>query len=68
MIFPIGDTQVIGGHKPIVSYSLIGLNLVIFIFQMLTPGNLVCELSVIPQVILEGQDWYTLISSMFFKF
>jgi membrane associated rhomboid family serine protease len=65
MIFPIGDTQVIGGHKPIVSYGLIGINLVVFIFQMLTPGNLVCELSVIPQVVLEGQDWHTLISSMF---
>ena len=65
MIFPIGDTQVRGGFKPIFAYSFIGLNIVLFIVQMLTPGNLVCELSVIPQNIMEGKDTFTLLTSMF---
>ncbi|HPK09933.1 MAG TPA: rhomboid family intramembrane serine protease [Saprospiraceae bacterium] len=65
MIFPIGDTQVSGPYKPIVSYSLIGINVLVFVMQLLTPGNLICEYSVIPAHILAGDSWWTLISSMF---
>ncbi|MCZ2100826.1 MAG: rhomboid family intramembrane serine protease [Chitinophagales bacterium] len=65
MIFPIGDTQVIDGHKPYVSYSLIVLNTIIFIIQYITPGNLICEFSAVPFEILQGNQSYTMISSMF---
>jgi membrane associated rhomboid family serine protease len=65
MIFPIGDTQVKGGYKPYFAYSFIALNIIMFIIQMSTPGNLVCELSVIPQNIKEGKDYFTLLSSIF---
>jgi membrane associated rhomboid family serine protease len=65
MIFPIGDTQVKGPYKPYVSYSLIALNIFIFILQMTTEGNLICEYSTIPGNILIGQDYFTLLSSMF---
>ncbi len=65
MFFPIGDTQVVGGHKAYVSYSLIVINIAIFIVQYTTPGHLVCEFSAIPFDIIQGDRYYTLISSMF---
>ncbi len=65
MIFPIGDTQVSGGYKPYFAYGFIALNLIVFVIQMATPGNLVCEFSVIPQHIKEGKNLSTLFSSMF---
>ena len=65
MFVPIGDTQVTGGYKPYVSYSLIVINIVIFIIQYQTPGNLVCDLSTIPSDIIQGRSLHTLISSMF---
>jgi membrane associated rhomboid family serine protease len=65
MVFPIGDTQVRGGYKPIFAYSFIALNIIVFGIQMLTPGNLVCEFSAIPQNIIQGQNLSTLLTSMF---
>jgi len=65
MIFPIGDDNVQGGYKPYISYGFIILNVVIYIIQFLTPGNLVCELATIPNDILEGENLHTGISSMF---
>ena len=65
MLFPIGDTQVQGGFKPFFSYSFIGLNVLIFLLQLVTPGNLVCDFSTIPGDVLEGKNYYTLFSSMF---
>ncbi len=65
MIFPIGDTQVKGGFKPIISYSFLTINILIFGIQMLIPGNLVCEYSAIPQVIINGNNLHTLITSIF---
>jgi membrane associated rhomboid family serine protease len=65
MFFPIGDTQVEGGYKPYVSYSLIAINIFIYIVQFSTPGNLICEFSAVPYEILQGHSYFTLISSMF---
>ncbi|MFZ1705621.1 MAG: rhomboid family intramembrane serine protease [Saprospiraceae bacterium] len=65
MFFPIGDTQVEGGHKPYVSYTFIGINILIFGIQFITPGNLVCEFAAIPKSIIGGDRMYTLISSLF---
>lgn len=65
MIFPIGDTQVKGGHYPYVSYFFIFLNIAIFILQTTTQGSLICEGAVIPESIMRGQDQYTLLSSLF---
>jgi membrane associated rhomboid family serine protease len=65
MFFPIGDTQVSGGYKPIVSYAFILFNMVVFLLQISTEGNLVCEFSTIPFEIIQGNDYHTLISSMF---
>lgn len=65
MFFPIGDTQVQGGHTPYVSYSFIGINIIIFLVQVSTPGNLVCEFAAIPLDIIKGESYFTLISSIF---
>ncbi len=65
MIFPIGDTQVKGGHKPIFSYAFIVINIIIFAIQLSIPGNLICELSVIPDEIRSGRSLYTLLTSLF---
>lgn len=69
MIFPIGDDNIVGGHKPYVSYTLIGINVAIFLFQ-LTLGPERCNLflntyGTIPNEIINGEDWYSLLSSMF---
>ena len=65
MIFPIGDTNVKGGAKPYFTYSLIVLNVAIFLIQTATPGNLVCDFATIPGDIARGKDLHTLVSSMF---
>ena len=69
MIFPIGDEQVIGGHKPIVSYSLIAANILMFLFELsLNPQQLqdfFTTYGSIPQEITSGQDMFTLFTSMF---
>ena len=65
MIFPIGDTNVKGGYKPFFSYSLIVINVLIFLVQLSTAGNLVCEFATIPQEVSEGRRLFTLFTSMF---
>lgn len=65
MIFPIGDTNVKGGYKPIFSYTFIGLNIIFFLVQLSVEGNLVCELATIPSDIISGDKLYTLVTSMF---
>lgn len=69
MIFPIGDEQVQGGHKPVIAYSLIGINILVFLFQVsMPPGQqqgFVYEYGVIPREIANGQDYFTLLTNMF---
>jgi len=65
MIFPIGDDNVQGGSKPYFSYGLIALNVIIFLIQLSTPGNLYCEFAAIPSDLLNGENMHTGITSMF---
>ena len=69
MIFPIGDEQVVGGHKPIFSYAFIGINVLIFIYQFMLPmpdcQQFIYDFGSIPAEISAGQDYYTLLTSMF---
>ncbi|MEL6864633.1 MAG: rhomboid family intramembrane serine protease, partial [Bacteroidota bacterium] len=65
MIFPIGDDQVEGGHKPIFSYSFLVLNILFFLYQLSQPNALICEYGTIPMEIVNGQDYFTLFTSMF---
>jgi len=67
MIFPIGDDNIEGGHKPIVSYSLIAINVAIFVFQLTLPqvDGFLNHFGVLPAEIVQGQDLFTLMTSMF---
>lgn len=69
MFFPIGDDQVAGGHKPLLSYSIIGINLLIFFFELNLGQDselvFLNNYGAIPDEIINGQDLYTLFSCMF---
>lgn len=68
MIFPIGDDQVEGGSKPIICYSFIAFNVLIFLYEVsLGPalGSFVMEYGSIPEEITSGEDYFTLFTSMF---
>ncbi|MDX1685846.1 MAG: rhomboid family intramembrane serine protease [Saprospiraceae bacterium] len=69
MFFPVGDQNVIGGHKPIVSYTLIGINVVIFLYQIMLPQQQLFEFMMmfgaIPREIVLGENWLSLFTSMF---
>jgi len=68
MFFPIGDDNIKGGHRPIFSYSLILINVVIFGYEMQLGGGLnafVRTYGAIPSEIMQGADLYTLLTSTF---
>lgn len=68
MLYPIGDTQVEQGHKPILSHVFIGLNVLIFLYEMSLGQGLqqfVYDFGTIPNEIQQGEDLYTLITSIF---
>ena len=67
MLIPIGDDQISGGHKPVVSYTLIALNVICYFLQTMDPtGDLfVMQLGAVPAEISRGVDLHTLITSMF---
>ena len=68
MFFPIGDDQVKGGYRPIVSYSFLVINIAIFLFQISLGDRInlfITTYGVIPNEILAGTDYFTLFTSMF---
>ncbi len=72
MIFPIGDTQVKGGYFPYICYAFLGLNVLVFLYEWQLQlqseaefGAFLTTYGTIPQEILRGEDYGTLLSSMF---
>ena len=65
MFFPIGDDQVRGGHYPIITYTFIALNVVIFVYQLQFPDALVGQFGSVPAETVRGENLLTLITSMF---
>lgn len=69
MLLPIGDEQVQGGAKPIFSYGLIFINILVFLYEFGMPPELsehfIYHFGAIPEEIIHGQDMYTLFSCMF---
>jgi len=69
MIFPIGDDNIEGGHRPLVAYSLLAINVAIFIFQITLSLEQIefflNDYGVIPHEISQGDDLFTLMTSMF---
>ena len=80
-MFPIGDQNREGHITPVVNYILIGLNILIFLYQITLPDppsvrscaetiaatvqGFVCQYGVVPAEIVHGQDLFTLLTSMF---
>ncbi len=69
MIFPIGDDQVKGGSKPFFSYLFIGINIIVFLYQVILPPPeldwFVFHYGSIPAEISQGNNLFTLFTSMF---
>ncbi len=69
MFFPIGDVNVDRGYSPILTYSFIVINIVVFLFEFslgATQQNVfVTTYGAIPKEIMVGKDLYTLITSIF---
>lgn len=69
MFFPIGDDNVQGGYKPLFSYTLILVNVLVFLFEFSLNQDaaeaMVVEFGSIPIEISSGQDLFTLLTSMF---
>ena len=67
MIFPIGDTQVKGGYFPIVTYTFIAINVLVFLYQssFANPMVPICEYGSIPNDIVNGESYITLLTSTF---
>ena len=69
MFFPVGDDQVHQGHTPYFAYGFIALNVVVFLFQASLSTEefraFVVAYGCIPAEIEAGQDYHTLLTSMF---
>lgn len=67
-MFPIGDDDHEIRSTPVVTYGLIALNALVFVYELSIGRNLDAFLvnwGTIPREIVHGQDLYTLFSSMF---
>lgn len=68
MFFPIGDTQVQGGYKPYVTYTFLCMNILIFFYEFSLGSGInqfLHTYGTIPSEIMSGQDYFTLLTSMF---
>ncbi len=69
MIFPIGDDNVKGGSVPFFSYALIGINILIFVFQKSLDPNasfqFLYNFGAIPTEIMAGNDFSSLLTNIF---
>jgi len=68
-MFPIGDDNVRGSHPAFITWLLLILNVVIFLFEatLSEPAltRFIQEYGVIPAEIMSGQDLHTLLTSIF---
>ena len=69
MIFPIGDENIKGPYKPWLSYGLIAINVLIYVYMITLPvggiKNIYNLFATTPTEILQGQEYYTLMTNMF---
>jgi membrane associated rhomboid family serine protease len=68
-MFPIGDENRGQRLRPIVNYSLIALNIIVFLYELMLSdrelSDFVYRWGAIPAEISDGKDVYTLVTSMF---
>lgn len=68
-MFPIWDDQVKWWYKPVFTWIIIAINIVVFMYQLwLSETGLeqfFMTYATLPAKIMDGQQWYSLITSMF---
>ncbi len=73
-MFPIHDDTPRANGRPFINYSLIGINIIVFIYEIIITGNFSNRIAVnelftnygsVPDLILSGQNLGSLFSSMF---
>ncbi len=65
MIFPYGDDQVHGGHRPLLSHALLLANAAVFVWQLSVGTEGALAYAAVPAHITAGRDWHTLWTSLF---
>ena len=69
MFYPIGDENVQGGSFPLICYSFIGLNIIVFLFEASLDEaaltDFIMTFGSIPAEITRFEDIFTLFTSMF---
>lgn len=69
MFYPIGDENVQGGTFPIVTYTLISLNVLIFFLEANLSGeildNFIMTFGAVPNQIMNGENLHALFTCMF---
>ncbi len=68
-MFPIGDENVGQRLTPVVNYTLIALNIVVFLYELILPDpdlmRFVMRWGAVPREITSGQDYLSIVTSMF---
>ena len=64
-MIPIRDESRRPSRSPIVTLSLIGVNVLVFILELDGGDAFVARWSVIPAAIVAGHHWITILSAMF---
>ena len=69
MFFPVGDDNVIGGKRAYFSHLFIAANVAVFLFEFSLSNaalnNFIMTYGSIPAEIVNGEDYFTLFTSMF---
>jgi membrane associated rhomboid family serine protease len=64
-MIPLGDADRRPVHRPIVTRSIIAINAMVFVIELLGGQSLIMRWSVVPARIMAGQDWVTIVTAMF---
>jgi membrane associated rhomboid family serine protease len=68
-VFPIGDENVGQRLTPVVNYTLIAINIVVFLYELALPDpdlvRFVMHWGAVPREITSGQDYVSIFTSMF---
>jgi membrane associated rhomboid family serine protease len=68
-MLPIGDQNVRGASPPLVTWLLIGLNALVFVYELFLPSGQLEQFfftyAVVPAQIMEAQNLFSLVTSMF---
>jgi membrane associated rhomboid family serine protease len=68
-MFPIGDDDIRGAPPALVTWGLVAINVLVFLYQLTLDQNALAEFfrtfGAVPALILQGEQLYSLLTSMF---